>query len=91
MFVFEETVIAELRLKTGFWQTLPWKICGIGADDPEVARACVRQALQLFAEHRPGWNHPISRRFFDPATWLEQGDLNSHEPHGHGSYVSVAH
>ena len=75
----KDNIVTELRVKTSFWKLVPWVICGAASTDPEVARRCMKEALQQYdhaVEHgmdsgdsQPNISHPITRRFLakDPA------------------------
>lgn len=66
----KDIMISELRMKTSFWKLVPWVICGAASTDPEVARRCMKEALQQYdhavdhgMDSQPNISHPITRRF----------------------------
>lgn len=75
----KDIIVTELRVKTSFWKLVPWVICGAASTDPEVARRCMKEALQQYdhavdhgmdsGDSQPNISHPITRRFLakDPA------------------------
>ena len=77
-----DVVVSTIALKTAHWGMLPWKLCGLACDDPEVARKLGRDCLELFTtasssstvgdnpSHSFGSQHPLSRLFLQPVARL---------------------
>lgn len=59
------------QVKTSCWNSLPWILCGLAADDEELARTAGRQAIAKFNCSDPspiaifGRSHRQSQRFLD--------------------------
>eukprot|EP00438_Fugacium_kawagutii_P008154 Skav203329 [mRNA] locus=scaffold284:318972:321333:+ [translate_table: standard] len=71
----QDTIVSNLVLKSSYWDVLPWRLCGLGSNDFEEARACGRTCLRLWdkmssesKDSRP-LHHSLTRRFLDPDTW----------------------
>ncbi|CAE7832485.1 unnamed protein product [Symbiodinium sp. CCMP2592] len=67
-----------LKSKLAFWETVPWRLCGLGHHFDSVARNCAAECLAEFdksleagrvkAEH----HHPLSVKFLSPGGPLRQ-------------------
>ena len=59
----------EIQFRLAFWQTLPWKLCGVAAQATDVARVIASQCLALFrglTDKEQRRSHPVTRRLCDP-------------------------
>ena len=71
-----DMITTQTTLRSSYWKTLRWKLAGMGSDCAEEARQVARDCKRLFQESTqagsagPRGAHPITRRFFDPATLL---------------------
>ena len=69
-FEFAKTYLEfGIKTKLSFWQTLPWRLCGLGHHWSSVARHCAKQCLQEYDSSladdvlQPEHHHPVTRKF----------------------------
>eukprot|EP00438_Fugacium_kawagutii_P017472 Skav209137 [mRNA] locus=scaffold3950:176033:178291:+ [translate_table: standard] len=70
----QDAMVTQVLLKTKHWEVLPWKLCAIASEDPEVARASARACIRLWDRMlsqggQPGQlHHSLTKRFLDPVS-----------------------
>ncbi|CAE7694010.1 unnamed protein product [Symbiodinium sp. KB8] len=68
-FEFAKTYLEfGIKTKLSFWQTLPWRLCGLGHHWSSVARHSAKQCLQEYDSSLadavlPEHHHPVTRKF----------------------------
>ena len=57
--------LTTLQIKTSFWRTLPWLLCGLAHSNPRTVQAVATQAMLAWqADPRPEGHHPVTQSFF---------------------------
>ena len=66
--VGKNRMLSSLQTKFAHWESLPYKLAGLGHIDENVARSCAGEALILFAQAengRLGHRHQLAKLFLD--------------------------
>ena len=67
--------LATLQLKTSFWGTLPWLLCGLAHSNANTVREVARKALAAWqADPRSEGHHPLTQQFFSEPLlgWIQK-------------------
>ena len=71
----KQIIYATLELKFQIWETIPWKVAGLGHPEKEVAKRVAREALQAWESLSPAdvaRQHRVAHKFFHPGRVNDQ-------------------
>ena len=71
----KQLIYASLELKFQIWETIPWKVAGLGHPEKEVAKRVAREALEAWDNLNPAdvaRQHRVAHKFFTPGRVNDQ-------------------